>query len=131
MKDAVELTAFKSRTFHFDGLGLCSEHCLPWNTDPMMKELLTKIHGEIEDNFEFSFGSVFVDGSMDKFCWRTTMLVYLIEQAIQSTKTNRFNFIEFGVGDGIKAYTAMSVLEDRLSKTKNLHFYLFDLWGDD
>lgn len=131
LKEAVELSAFKSRKYHFDGLGLCSEHCLPWNTDPIMKELLKKIHKEIEDNFEFSFGGVLVDGSMDKFYWRTTILVYLIEYAIQSTKTNRFNFIECGVGDGITAYTAMTMLEHRLSKTKKHHSYLFDLWEDD
>lgn len=124
----VELSSLKSRVQSFSGLGLSTEHALPWQIDPVSSNQILQIHNQIENEFEFSFPDTPLKGSLDEFLWRTSIVVYVAKYCCRNLKNDDFIFVECGVGDGISAFAVMSVLQENLSSDIDWHAYLFDLW---
>jgi hypothetical protein len=113
----------------FIGPGIKINHDPPW-VDESKDSIFNQTSKELKN---FSFGSVHSTGvdvhRVDAMRWRHWIVSTATKHAIEFSKTDEYNFVECGVGDG---FSALYTLVEIQAKEKNLSdpkMHLFDSWG--
>lgn len=130
-EDAVRLSSLKSKPVTFAGLGMSTSHSGPWEVENGHAEFLLKLHKEIEQTFHFSFGDVLLNGKLNAFLWRTSILVQLLDYTMHAVAPLKYLTVECGVGDGLTAFAAMAKISSKYGWKGSWHSFLFDLWDAD
>jgi len=111
----------------FIGPGIKINHDPPW-VDESKDSVFNQTSNDIK---KFHFGSVQSTGvdvhRIDTLLWRHWIVSYSVKHAIEFAKTDEYNFVECGVGDGFSAFYALSEIKEKNLPTSKLH--LFDSWG--
>ena len=111
----------------FSGWGMTSIHESPWENNDDGKKFL-EINDYIKNNFAFDKK---IQGTtkdvMDDLLWRHWIVSYAIKHARKFSKTTNYNLVECGVADGL---SALFVLKEMESKSKNYSMHLYDSWDD-
>jgi len=113
----------------FSGWGMKVNHEPPWTNE--LNSVFNKTSSKIKNNFQF--GVVHSTGidihNVDTLLWRHWIVSYATRHAVTFTKTDTFNFVECGVGDGLTSYYTLQEI-DTNSKTQNKSkLHLYDSWG--
>ncbi len=113
----------------FSGWGMKVNHDPPWIHEP--NSIFNRTSSQIKKNFQF--GVVHSTGidvhNIDTLLWRHWIVSYATKHAITFSKTDEYNFVECGVGDGLSSYYSLHEIHENLNVCKNAKLHLYDSWG--
>ena len=113
----------------FVGHGMKINHEPPW-LDESKDSVFNQTSKDIK---KFQFGVVHSTGidvhRIDALLWRHWIVSYSTKHAIEFAKTNEYNFVECGVGDGLSAFYTLREIQHHEKDLTNAKFHLFDSWG--
>ncbi len=113
----------------FVGPGIKINHEPPW-VDESKNSVFNKTSNDIKN---FYFGAVQSTGvdihRIDTLLWRHWIVSYSTKHAIEFAKTNDYNFVECGVGDGFSAFYTLREIRDKEKNLSQFKMHLFDSWG--
>jgi len=113
----------------FSGWGMKVNHPPPWIDE--LDSVFNKTSNNIKNNFDFStLHSTGIDvHNVDTLLWRHWIVSYATRHAITFSKTDEFNFVECGVGDGLSAYYTLQGINENIDIKNNAKLHLYDSWG--
>ena len=113
----------------FSGWGMKVNHPPPWVDDS--DSLFNKTSKNIKNLFNFStLHSTGVDvRNVDTLLWRHWIVSYATRHAMTFCKTNEFNFVECGVGDGLTSYYTLQDINNNYDIKSKAKLHLYDSWG--
>lgn len=113
----------------FSGLALKTSNDPPW-IDESDDSIFNKTSVDIKN---FKFGSVLSTGvdahKVDTLLWRHWIVSYATKHALTFAKSENFNFIECGVGDGMSAFYTLREISMEPKIHEKIKLHLFDSWG--
>lgn len=110
----------------FVGWGMQTNSQAPWIDEYQGKEF-RKAAKEIKEKFVFNEKLGIYPKNIDETLWRHWNLSFAINYALSFVKSDEFNLVECGVADGL---SALFVLKEMESKSKNYSMHLYDSWDD-
>jgi O-methyltransferase len=110
----------------FRGWGMTTEAVLPWD-DEFQGEIFRKAHEDAKKSFNFNKDITGTTSkTLDGLMWRHWVVSYCINHVFKFTKSDFYNFVECGVGEGFTAFFALKEIKSTSKKSK---MYLYDSWG--
>ena len=113
----------------FVGPGIKINHDPPW-IDESENSVFNQTSNDIK---KFHFGAVLSTGidihRIDTLLWRHWIVSYSTKYAIEFTKTEEYNFVECGVGDGLSALYTLAEIRANEKNLPQSKMHLFDSWG--
>ena len=110
----------------FVGWGMQTNSQTPWIDEYQGKEF-RKAAKEIKEKFVFNEKLGIYPKNIDEALWRHWNLSFAINYTLSFVKSDEFNLVECGVADGL---SALFVLKEMESKSKNYSMHLYDSWDD-
>ena len=113
----------------FVGHGMSINHEPPW-LDESKDSVFNQTSKDIK---KFQFGVVRSTGvdvqKIDSLLWRHWIVSYCTKHSIEFAKSEQFNFVECGVGDGLSAFYTLREIQNKKKEIHNPKLHLFDSWG--
>ena len=113
----------------FVGPGIKINHEPPW-VDESKNSVFNQTSNDIKN---FHFGAVHSTGvdvhRIDTLLWRHWIVSFSTKYAMEFAKTNEYNFVECGVGDGFSAFYTLREIKDKEKSLPQSKMHLFDSWG--
>ncbi|WP_148702289.1 class I SAM-dependent methyltransferase [Nitrosopumilus piranensis] len=111
----------------FTGWGMKTEHELPWN-DEYSGKIFNKTCEDVQ-NFNFSKSFRMNENTLDELRWRHWIVRTATLHALKFAKSNEYNFVECGVGDGITSFFTMREIANYPLRTSDFSMHLYDAWA--
>lgn len=113
----------------FSGWGMKVNHPPPW-TD-QLNSVFNRASNNIKNNFQFGVvNSTGIDvHNVDTLLWRHWIVSYATRHAMTFSKTDEFNFVECGVGDGLTSYYTLQEINENSNISNKAKLHLYDSWG--
>lgn len=113
----------------FSGWGMQINHEPPWIDNP--NSIFNRTSNHIKNSFEFrTILSTGIDKhNVDSLLWRHWIVSYATQHTLTFSKTNEYNFVECGVGDGLTAYYTLQEIHGNLDIFNKSRLHLYDSWG--
>jgi len=112
----------------FSGWGMTSMHELPWN-DEYDGKIFRQAIIDVKKKFEFTNDATHINSSMmDELQWRQWIVSYATRHAIEFAKTDDYNFVECGVGDGFSSFFILREICGNKKTMNNYITHLYDSW---
>lgn len=113
----------------FSGWGMKVNHEPPWIHDS--DSIFNKTSSKIKKNFQFgTLHSTGIDvHNIDTLLWRHWIVSYATRHAMTFCKTEEYNFVECGVGDGLSSYYTLQEIFGNSDIFTKAHLHLYDSWG--
>jgi O-methyltransferase len=109
----------------FRGWGMTTEAVLPWD-DEFQGKTFRVTHQDAKKSFRFSKDTTGTTSKkLDGLMWRHWIVSYCINFIFKFAKTDFYNFVECGVGEGLTAFYALHEIKANTEKAK---MYLYDSW---
>ena len=113
----------------FSGWGMKVNHDPPWIHEP--NSIFNKTSSQIKKNFQF--GVVHSTGidvhNVNTLLWRHWIVSYATKHAMTFSKTDKYNFVECGVGDGLSSYYTLHEICANSDVYDKAQLHLYDSWG--
>ena len=113
----------------FSGWGMKVNHEPPW-TDAL-NSIFNQTSNDIKKNFQFgAIHSTGIDAhNVDTLLWRHWIVSYATKHAMIFSKTDQYNFVECGVGDGLSSFYTLREINDNKDVCRKSTLHLYDSWG--
>ena len=109
----------------FRGWGMTTEAVVPWD-DKFQGEMFRIAHKDAKKSFKFSKNTTGTTSkTLDGLMWRHWVVSYCINHVFKFVKTDFYNFVECGVGEGLTAFFALREIKSNSKKSK---MHLYDSW---
>ena len=112
----------------FSGWGMKTAHELPWN-DEYNEEIFRKASNDVKNNFEFGLDTTGIQKyNIDTMMWRHWIISFATRYSMKFTKTNYYNFVECGVGEGFSSFFALREISANKNIDGNYLMHFYDSW---
>jgi len=111
----------------FTGWGMKTEHELPWN-DEYSGKVFRKACEDVK-KFEFSASFRMKENTLDELKWRHWIVSTATLHALKFAKSDEYNFVECGVGDGITSFFTMREVINHKLRNVDFSMHLYDAWA--
>lgn len=114
---------------NFSGWGMTSVHLPPWKNHLDATVFLDAAN----DIKKIKFGLIRSTGddvdTIDESMWRHWIVAYAIKHAIKFSKSEKMNFVECGVGEGISAFFSLREIVNNPKYSTSSQMHLYDAWA--
>jgi len=113
----------------FSGWGMSTIHPPPWKDHSDAKNFLNAARDIKKIKFRL-LQSTGVDlDNVDDILWRHWVVSYAIRHAIFFATTEKMNFVECGVGEGITSFFALREIVNNQKSSEKSKMHLYDAWA--
>lgn len=113
----------------FSGWGMTSVHIPPWKNHFDAGIFLDAVRDIKKIKFRLIESTGVDTDNIDDTMWRHWVVSYATRHAIKFSQSEKMNFVECGVGEGITAFfTLRQIINDQKSEKKS-RMYLYDAWA--
>jgi len=113
----------------FSGWGMTSVHEPPWKNHFNSRIFLDAARDIKKIKFRLIKSTGVDFDNIDDSMWRHWIVSYAVRHAIKFSKSEKMNFVECGVGEGITAFFTLRQIVNNQKSAKKSQMHLYDAWA--